>query len=62
MNCYPVIVLSVQERAYFRDYLNDRRKYIFAMMKELNWNLVEMRIRRADKLAKILSEGLGSEK
>jgi len=62
MNCYPVVVLSVQERAYFRDYLNDRRKYIFAMMKELNWNLVEMRIRRADKLAKILSEGLGSEK
>jgi Fe-Mn family superoxide dismutase len=62
MNSYPVIVLSVQERAYFRDYLNDRRQYIFAMMKELNWNLIELRVRRADKLGKILSAGLGSEK
>ena len=58
----PIIVLSVQERSYFRDYLNDRRKYIFAMMKELNWDLVESRIRRADKLAKLFSAGLGSEK
>ena len=59
MNSYPVIVLSVQERAYFRDYLNDRRKYIFAMMKELNWSTVELRIKRADKLGKILSTALG---
>lgn len=58
----PVIVMSVQERSYFRDYLNDRRKYIFAMMKELNWELIEARIRRADKLAKLFSTGLGSEK
>ncbi len=62
MNCYPVIVLSVQERAYFRDYLNDRRKYIFAMMKELNWDLIELRIKRADKIGKILSTPLGSTK
>jgi len=62
MNCYPVIVLSVQERAYFRDYLNDRRKYIFAMMKELNWDLIELRIQRADKIGKLLSTPLGSAK
>ena len=58
----PIIVLSVQERAYFRDYLNDRKKYIFAMMKELNWELVNARVKRADKLAKLFSAGLGSEK
>ena len=62
MNCYPVIVLSVQERAYFRDYLNDRRKYIFAMMKELNWDLIDLRVQRADKIAKLLSTPLGSVK
>ena len=58
----PVIVLSVEERSYFRDYLNDRKKYIFAMMKELNWNLIDARIKRADKIAKLMSSGLGSEK
>lgn len=58
----PIIVLSVQERAYFRDYLNDRKKYIFAMMKELNWELVNARVKRADKLAKLFAAGLGSEK
>ena len=58
-NCYPVICLSVKERNYFRDYLNDRRSYVFAMMKELRWSLIEKRIKKADKLAKLLSMPLG---
>lgn len=58
-NCYPVICLSVKERNYFRDYLNDRRSYIFAMMKEFRWSLIEKRIKKADKLAKLLSSPLG---
>lgn len=62
MSSVPIIVLSVQDRAYFRDYLNDRRKYIFAMMKELNWDLIDLRVKRADKLAKLFADGLGSER
>jgi Fe-Mn family superoxide dismutase len=62
MSSVPIVVLSVQDRAYFRDYLNDRRKYIFAMMKELNWDLIELRVKRADKLAKLFTDGLGSER
>ena len=58
MNCYPVICLCVRPQWYVRDYLNDRRSYIFAMMKELRWSLVEQRIRKADKLAKLLSSPL----
>lgn len=58
-NCYPVISLCVKERWYFRDYLNDRRAYVYAMMKELNWNVIEERFKRADKLAKLLSAPLG---
>ena len=58
-NCYPVICLSVKERNYFRDYLNDRRSYVFAMMKEFRWSLIEKRIKKADKLAKLLSSPLG---
>ena len=58
-NCYPVISLSVKERFYFRDYLDDRKAYIFAMMRELKWPLIEKRIKKADKLARILSQPLG---
>lgn len=56
LNCYPVIVLDMWEHAYFRDYLNDKRKYIFAMMKELNWEVIEDRVNRADKLAKLFNK------
>lgn len=58
MNCYPVICLCVKPQCYVRDYLNDRRSYVFAMMKELRWSLVEQRIRKADKLSKLLSTPL----
>lgn len=58
-NCFPVVCLSVKESFYFRDYLNDRRSYVFAMMKELKWPLIEKRIKKADKLAQILSQPLG---
>jgi Fe-Mn family superoxide dismutase len=50
---YPVIVLDVAEGAYYRDYGDDRRAYIFAMMKELNWEKIEQRIKKADAIAKV---------
>jgi superoxide dismutase, Fe-Mn family len=50
---YPVIVLDVAEGAYYRDYGNDRRSYVFAMMKEFDWNKIESRFDRTDKLAKV---------
>ncbi len=59
MSCFPVISLCVKEEFYFRDYLNDRKSYIYAMMKELRWSLIERRIKRADKLSKLLSSPLG---
>jgi len=61
LNCYPIVCLCVKPQVYNRDYLNDRRSYIFAMMKELNWNLVEARVKRADRLAKLLSAPLGEK-
>ena len=53
---HPVIVLDVSEGAYYRDYLNDRKTYIVAMMKELDWNHVEKRFKRAEKIAKVTSK------
>ena len=57
INSYPVIVLDMWENSYYRDYLNDKKTYIFAMMKELNWEVVSERVQRAEKISKVLSKG-----
>ena len=51
---YPVIVLDVWEHAYYRDYLNDKKSYIVAAMRELNWTVIEERIKKADKIAEVV--------
>jgi len=55
-SCIPVIVLNCNTTSYFRDYLNDRKSYIFAMMKELDWDKIESRIKKADKVAEIMKK------
>jgi len=50
---FPIIVIDCWEHAYYRDYLDDRKTYIFAMMKELNWEVIEERIKKAEKIGKI---------
>lgn len=52
----PVIVLDVAEGAYYRDYLDDRKSYILGMMKELDWNHIEDRVKKAEKTAKVNSK------
>ncbi|MAF25262.1 hypothetical protein CL634_06770 [bacterium] len=52
INSYPVIVLDMWEHAYYRDYLNDKKMYVYAMMKELNWDVVETRFKRAERISK----------
>jgi len=46
----PVIVMDCWEHSYYRDYLKDRRSYVFAMMKELKWTTIEERIRKAERM------------
>ena len=53
VGCFPVVCLDVSEGAYFKDYLDDRKTYVVAMMKELNWEKIEERIKKAEKVAKI---------
>ena len=54
INCYPVVVLDMWEHAYYRDYLNDKNAYIFAMMKQYNWSVIESRFKDAEKISKVL--------
>lgn len=49
----PCIVMDCWEHAYYRDYLTDRKTYIYGMMKELNWKTIEERMQKAEKMAKI---------
>ena len=51
---YPVIVMDVWQHAYYRDYLKDVKTYTAAMMKELNWKIIENRFTKADKILQVL--------
>ena len=52
----PIICLNVAEHSYFRDYLADRKSYIYAMMKEFNWDVIERRVKKAEKVAKLMEK------
>jgi Fe-Mn family superoxide dismutase len=47
---YPVIVIDMHEHAYARDYQTDKKSYLVAMMRELNWNTIEERFVKADSI------------
>lgn len=52
----PIICLNVAEHSYFKDYLADRKAYIYAMMKEFNWDVIEKRVKKSEKIAKLMSK------
>ena len=45
--------MDVWQHAYYRDYLKDVKTYTYAMMKELDWDVIEKRFRKADQAAKV---------
>tara|TARA_R110001583_G_scaffold188051_1_gene349703 strand:- start:1455 stop:2159 length:705 start_codon:yes stop_codon:yes gene_type:complete len=47
---YPIIVIDMWQHSYYKDYLKDSKTYLLAMMKQLDWNVIEKRIRKADKV------------
>jgi superoxide dismutase, Fe-Mn family len=51
---FPVITLDMWEHAYYRDYLNNSKVYTVAMMKQLNWKVIETRVKKAEKIGQIL--------
>lgn len=50
----PVVVMDCWEHSYYRDYLKDRKSYVFGMMKELNWSVIEKRFKQSEVIAKAL--------
>lgn len=49
----PVIVLDVSEGVYYRDYLDNIDGYIKNMMREFNWDVIEGRFKKCDKISRI---------
>lgn len=49
LGCVPVIVMDMFEHAYSKDYGTEKRDYLFKMMKELNWDVVEARMTVAER-------------
>ena len=54
IGCYPVIVMDVWQHAYYKDYLRDVKTYASTMMKELNWRVIEDRVKKAEKIAQVM--------
>ena len=47
MGFYPVIVVDMWEHAYAKDYGTDKKSYLISQMKEINWAVVEERVKKA---------------
>jgi Fe-Mn family superoxide dismutase len=52
----PLVVLDMWEHAYFHDYLDDKKSYIVSLLKELNWDVIEGRIKSIDEAATLLNK------
>ena len=52
--CHPVIVVDCWEHTYYRDFLKDRKSYVFAMMKEFNWDKIEERFEKTERIVKAI--------
>ena len=44
-SCSPLLILDVYEHAYFIDYGTGRKAYIEAFMKNVNWEVVNQRVK-----------------
>ena len=50
LGLYPLIVVDMHEHAYFKDYQTDRKSFLVSQMRELNWNTIEDRVKKAENL------------
>jgi len=50
----PVIVIDVSEGCYYRDYVANLEGYVKNMMRELNWDVIENRFKKCEKIARVM--------
>lgn len=44
VGCVPVVAMDMWSHAFFKDYDIDKKSYLIAMMRELNWDVIEARM------------------
>lgn len=49
LGAIPIIVMDMWAHAYYKDYVTEKKAYVIAMMRELNWNVVEARMVIAER-------------
>ena len=54
---YPLVVVDMHEHSYFKDYQTDKKSYLVAMMKELNFGVIEERFKKAEEIAQVVGVG-----
>jgi Fe-Mn family superoxide dismutase len=58
IGCFPIIVMDVWQHAYYKDYLRDVKTFSAAQMKELNWRVIEDRMRRVEAASNAMKGAL----
>lgn len=49
LGAIPIIVMDMWAHAYYKDYVTEKKSYVIAMMRELNWNVIEARMVVAER-------------
>ena len=49
LGAIPVLVMDMWSHSYYRDYEDSKDDYVVAMMREINWDVVEARMLLAEK-------------
>jgi Fe-Mn family superoxide dismutase len=49
----PVLAIDMFEHSYFHDFFENKKEYLYKMMQEINWEVVENRILNTDQVSKI---------
>ncbi len=50
----PMVVIDMWSHSYYKDYTKDKKSYLIAMMREINWNIVEDRVEKIIKVEEVL--------
>lgn len=51
---FPLVVIDMHEHSYFKDYQTDKKSYLVAQMRELNWDVITERFNKAESLHEVL--------
>jgi Fe-Mn family superoxide dismutase len=55
MGMFPILAIDCHEHAYFDMFFGDKNSFIVACMREINWDVIDSRIDKAEQILHILT-------